>query len=54
MEQIHAQADVPAEVHFYDAGHAFANGPNLIGIYDEDAAKLAQTLDSLHAHMTGR
>jgi dienelactone hydrolase len=55
MEQIHAKAGVPVEVYFYDAGHPFANDPNLIGICDEDAAKLARTrtLEFLHAHLTG-
>jgi carboxymethylenebutenolidase len=57
MEQIHAKAGVPVEVYFYDAGHPFANDPNLIGICDEDAAKLTRTrtrtLDFLYAHLTG-
>ena len=41
LEQVRTQASVPVQVHFYDAGHAFFNDENLIGTYNEDAAKLA-------------
>ena len=32
---------MPVQVHFYDAGRTFFNDENLIGTYNEDAAKLA-------------
>lgn len=55
IEKIHAEAGVPVEVHFYHAGHAFANDLNLIGTYNEEAAKLAwaRTVDFLRAHLAG-
>jgi carboxymethylenebutenolidase len=51
LENIRAQAGVPVEVHFYPAGHAFFNNENLIGTYDEDAAKTAwnRTLEFLRS-----
>lgn len=56
MEKIRAEAGVPAEVYSYDAGHAFFNDRNLIGTYNEEAAKLtwARTLDFLRAHLASR
>jgi carboxymethylenebutenolidase len=55
MEKIRAEAGVPVEVYFYDAGHAFFNDRNLIGTYNQDAAKLAwtRTLDFLRSHLHG-
>ena len=41
LEQVRKRANVPVQVHFYDAGHAFFNDENLLGTYNEDAAKLA-------------
>ena len=41
MERIRAAAGGPAEVYFYDAGHAFFNDRNLMGSYNEEAARLA-------------
>jgi carboxymethylenebutenolidase len=51
LENIRTQAGVPVEVFFYPAGHAFHNDENLIGTYDEDAAKTAwhRTLEFLRA-----
>jgi carboxymethylenebutenolidase len=51
MENLRTQAGVPVQVHFYDAGHAFFNDENLLGTYDEDAAKLAwsRTVDFLRS-----
>jgi carboxymethylenebutenolidase len=53
MERIRTQAGVPAEEYFYDAGHAFLNDRDLIGTYDEEAAKLAwgRTVDFLRGHL---
>jgi carboxymethylenebutenolidase len=55
MERIRAEAGVPVEVHFYNAGHAFLNDRNLIGTYNEEAAKLAwgRALDFLRTHLAG-
>ena len=41
MAKVRSQANVPVQVYFYDAGHAFFNDENLLGTYSEDAAKLA-------------
>jgi len=51
LENIRTQAGVPVEVYFYPAGHAFFNDENLIGTYDEDAAKTAwnRTLEFLRS-----
>jgi carboxymethylenebutenolidase len=44
---------VPTEVYFYDAGHAFLNDRDLMGTYDEEAAKLAwaRTVDFLRTQL---
>jgi len=54
MEKVRTQAGVPVQVHFYDAGHAFFSDENLLGTYDEDAAKLAwsRTVDFLRSAPT--
>jgi len=54
LENIRTQAGVPVEVYFYPAGHAFFNDENLIGTYDEDAAKTAwnRTLEFLRSALT--
>jgi carboxymethylenebutenolidase len=54
MEMVRAQAGVPVEVHFYDAGHAFFNDQNHLGTYNEDLARLAwdRTVDFLRSHLT--
>ena len=53
MEMVRAQAGVPVEVHFYDAGHAFFNDQNHLGTYNEDLARLAwdRTVDFLRSHL---
>jgi carboxymethylenebutenolidase len=53
MDRIRAQAGVPTEVYFYDAGHAFLNDRDLMGTYDEEAAKLAwaRTVDFLRTQL---
>ena len=53
MARIRAEAGVPAEAYFYDAGHAFFNDRDLIGTYDEEAAKLAwsRTLGFLRSRL---
>lgn len=53
MERVRAQAAVPVQVHFYEAGHAFFNDENHLGTYNEDLAVLAwsRTLDFLRSHL---
>ena len=52
MEMVRAQAGVPVEVHFYDAGHAFFNDQNHLGSYNEDLARLAwDRPDFLRSHL---
>jgi carboxymethylenebutenolidase len=41
LERVRTQGRVPVQVYFYDAGHAFFNDENLLGTYNEDAARLA-------------
>ena len=42
---------MPVQVYFYNAGHAFFNDENLLGTYNEEAAKLAwgRTLEFLRS-----
>lgn len=53
MENLRAQANVPVQVYFYDAGHAFFNDENHLGTYNEELAQLAwsRTLDFLRSHL---
>jgi carboxymethylenebutenolidase len=56
MEKVRAQAGVPVQVHFYDAGHAFFNDTNKLGTYNEELARLAwsRTVDFLRSHLAAR
>jgi hypothetical protein len=56
MEKVRAQAGVPVEVHFYDAGHAFFNDQNHLGTYNPELARLAwnRTVDFLRSHLAAR
>jgi carboxymethylenebutenolidase len=52
-EQIRREAGVDVEFFYYDAGHAFHNDADLLGTYDEGAAKLAwqRTVEFLKTHL---
>lgn len=54
--RIRQEAGVPVEFFYYDAGHAFHNDKDLLGTYDEQAAKLAwsRTVQFLKRHLTQR
>jgi carboxymethylenebutenolidase len=56
MEKVRAQAGVPVQVHFYDAGHAFFNDQNHLGTYNEELARLAWnwTVDFLRSLLAAR
>jgi dienelactone hydrolase len=56
MEKVRAQAGVPVQVHFYDAGHAFFNDQNHLGTYNEELAKLAwnRTVDFLRSLLAAK
>jgi carboxymethylenebutenolidase len=55
MDRVGTQTGAPAQVHFYDAGHAFFNDENHLGTYDPDLASLAwsRTVDFLRSHLAG-
>jgi hypothetical protein len=56
MEKVRAQAGVPVQVYFYDAGHAFFNDQNHLGTYNEELARLAwnRTVDFLRSLLAAR
>ena len=56
MEKLRAQAGVPVEVYFYDAGHAFFNDQNHLGTYNEELATLAwnRTVEFLRSHLAAK
>jgi carboxymethylenebutenolidase len=55
MDRVGTQTGAPAQVHFYDAGHAFFNDENHLGTYNQELASLAwsRTVDFLRSHLAG-